>query len=140
VKVRKTSAGGSKAPEVFIQAIDMNPEYRPSTIKYAIKKQNQHNDQIFLPRCSHSRASTSEQQDCLLQPAIESFHIKMRKLQIAVNNSPTKNTVRRLFQSLNMRKWKQWKRPGITEKNASKHLQWVQSYAHYTPVDWNQVK
>jgi hypothetical protein len=82
-----------------------------STIQYTIKKENQRNDQQSLPRSGRPKALTSEQQNHL------------RELQIAVDTSPSKSTVRRLSRSLHMRKWKQRNRPEITEGNATKRLQ-----------------
>jgi transposase len=116
------------------------PQIPLSTIQYTIKKENQRNDQQSLPRSGRPKALTSEQQNYLLDLATKDPHIKMRELQIAVDTSPSKSTVRRLFRNLHMRKWKQRNRPEIKEENAIKRLQWAQTYAHYTPDDWRRVK
>jgi transposase len=97
-----------------------------STIQYTIRKENQRNDQQSLPRSGRPKALTSEQQNHLLDLATKNPHIKMRELQIAVDTSPSKSTVRRLSRSPHMRKWKQRNRPEITEGNATKRLQWAQ--------------
>jgi hypothetical protein len=56
------------------------------------------------PKVSRPKALTSKQQNYLLNLATKDPHIKMRELQIAVDTSPSKSTVRQLFRSLHMRK------------------------------------
>ena len=63
----------------------------------------------------------------------------MRELSQAVQSSPSVRTVQRLFRTLHMQKWKQCKRPEITEENAEKRLRWARTYANYTAEDFKKV-
>ena len=80
------------------------PQIPFSTVRYTVINQNDRNDHISKPRSGRPPILSPEQKDHLHKLAIEDPHIKMRELQAAVDSSPSKDTVRRLFRNLHMKK------------------------------------
>ena len=97
-----------------------------STIRNTIKLESSRSNQCSLPRSGGPKKLSPSEENELLKKAEEDKHIKMRELQNAVNNSVSKSTVRRLFQTMHKRKWMQHKQPEIQPIHAEKRLQWAQ--------------
>lgn len=49
------------------------------------------------------------------------------------------DSIRRLLNAENMRKWRYSWRPYLTEQNALKRLQWAHRYRHFIAEDWARV-
>ena len=98
------------------------PYVSMSTIRNTIKLESSQSNQCSLPRSGGPKKLSPSEENELLKKAEEDKHIKMRELQNAVNNSVSKSTVRRLFQTMHKCKWMQRKRPEIQPIHAEKRL------------------
>lgn len=117
----------------------MHPEISISTIRYTIKKEQERINQQSKPRSGCPPKLSTEDKENLKDLATQNPHIKLCELQNAINIRVSKDTIRRTFRTLHMRKWLQRKRPEILPENAEKRLNWAQRYADYTSTDWQRV-
>ena len=116
-----------------------HPEISISTIRYTIKKEQERLNQRSLPRSGQPQKLSLEQKENIVNLTKTNPHITLYELQESVDMRCSKDTIRRVFRTLHMRKWLQRKRPEITPENAEKRLQWAQRYAHFTSTDWRRV-
>ena len=57
-----------------------------------------------------------------------------------IDEAASKETVRRLFREMRMRRWKRLKRPELKPEHAAARLRWAQIYGHFTAKEWSTVK
>ena len=63
----------------------------------------------------------------------------MRDLLESVDEAVKERSIRRLLNEMGRRKWRQLRRPELSEIHARKCLAWAHEYASFTPEDWAQV-
>ena len=64
----------------------------------------------------------------------------MRDLLESVDEAVKERSIRRLLNEMGRRKWRQLRRPELSEIHARKRLAWAHEYASFTPEDWAQVR
>lgn len=66
-------------------------------------------------------------------------HIKYKELMNEVDRDVSRDTIRRVFREMHMKKWLPKERPAIQQHHAAQRLAWAQKYANFTPEDWKRV-
>ncbi|KAJ5249553.1 hypothetical protein N7524_011869 [Penicillium chrysogenum] len=74
----------------------------------------------------------------LLHAIAENPKITREDMLAEVSHKVTYDSIRRLLNAENMRKWRCSWRPYLTEAPL-KRLQWAMKYRHFTPKDWGPV-
>ena len=117
-----------------------HPEIPISTIKSTIYNERKRLNNHSLPRSGRPHGLTEEQRDHLYDLTTTNPHIKMRDLLESVDEAVKERSIRRLLNEMGRRKWRQLRRPELSEIHARKCLAWAHEYASFTPEDWAQVR
>ncbi|KAJ5369237.1 uncharacterized protein N7496_008997 [Penicillium cataractarum] len=110
-----------------------------STIAYTIKKEPQRKMGISKPRSGRPKKLNDEDKARILEVISEQPRVTYEDLLSEVSYKVKKDSIRRLLNAENMRKWRCAWRPYLDEERAAKRLQWAHRYRHFLPTDWARV-
>lgn len=116
-----------------------HPEIPQSTIKFTIKMERHCLSNTSLPRSGQPRKLTEEDRGHLYDVISMDPHIKYRDLIDEVDEKVKQESIRRLLNEMDLRKWRQLSRPALCRIYAAKRLQWAKKYENFTPENWTQV-
>lgn len=119
----------------------LHPEVPLGTIKTTLRREATRVDNQSNKRSGAPRRLTEEQRDQIYDTVThEDPHISHRDLLASVSHVVKERSIRRLLRELGRRKWRQLKRPQLTEEQAAARLAWAKRYEHYTEEDWKRLK
>lgn len=109
------------------------------TIRTTIHRERERLNNVSKPRTGRPHLLTDEERDRLYDTAISNPHIKTRELVLEVDNALKDRTIRRLLREMGLRKWRQHRRPELTDEHARKRLQWARAHEDFMVEDWARV-
>jgi transposase len=110
-----------------------------STIRYTIKKEHERRAGVLKPRSGRPSKLNTTDKVRLLDAISENPKITQEDLLAEVSHKVKIDSIRRLLNTENLRKWRCSWRPYLTEKYALKRLRWATRYRHFTPEDGARV-
>ena len=110
-----------------------------STIAYTIKKEPERKLGISKPRSGRPKKLTEDDKSRILYVIAEQPRVTYEDLLSEVSYKVKKDSIRRLLNAENMRKWRCSWRPYLDDEHAAKRLQWASRYRYFTPADWARV-
>ncbi|KAJ5502615.1 hypothetical protein N7463_001086 [Penicillium fimorum] len=110
-----------------------------STIRYTIKKEHERRAGVSKPRSGRPRKLDTTDKVRLLDAISENPRITHEDLLAEVSHKVKIDSIRRLLNTENLRKWRCSWRPYLTEEHALKRLRWATRYRHFTKEDWARV-
>jgi hypothetical protein len=117
-----------------------HPELSISTIGSTCRKEASRANNATCARPGRPCVITEEQYDLLYDMAITASSISYKKLQGEVAPDASVQSVKRLLQEMNVRKWQRLQRPALTEDHAYARLNWAQRYRMFTYLNWRQFR
>lgn len=106
-----------------------HPEIPLSTIKYTLKMETQCLNCVSKPCSGQPQGLTEEQCDHLYNLTMTELHIKTHNMLEEVNHAVKEQSIQNLLNEMG-------RCPYLEETHAQKHLEWAQTYEHFTPDDW----
>ncbi len=119
----------------------LHPEIPLSTIKTTIRREATRVDNQTRPRSGAPRKITEEQRDQIYDEVMhKNPHVSHRDLLDSVDNVVKARSLRGLLREMDRRKWRQLKRPQLTQEQADARLPWAKRCENYTEEDWKRLK
>lgn len=94
---------------------------------------------VSKPRSGRPKKLTEEDKQRLLNVIEDNPRVTHEDLLSEVSHKVKIDSIRRLLNCENLRKWRCSWRPYLTEEHAQKRLRWAVRYRHFTPEDWARV-
>ena len=110
-----------------------------STIRYTIKKEQETRAGVSKPRSGRPNKLNEADKVRLLDAIQQNPRTTREDLLTEVSHRVKIDSIRRLLNAENLRKWRCSWRPYLTEEHAQKRRQWAFKYQHFTPEDWARV-
>jgi len=119
----------------------LHPEVPLGTIKTTLRREAIRNDNATQKRSGRPRQLTEEQRDQIYDTIThQNPHISHQDLLASVSHTVKERSLRGLLRELGKRKWRQLKRPQLTQAHADARHAWAKRYEHYTVEDWKRLK
>ncbi|KAJ5670851.1 uncharacterized protein N7477_006214 [Penicillium maclennaniae] len=111
------------------------PSIPLSTIKYTVKKANERNMNISLPRSGRPKVLDEANRQKIIDKVHAEPRVQYADLLAEVSNKCKKDSIARLLSVEGLKKWRVMKRPYLKDEHAAKRLSWARRYEHYMKED-----
>jgi transposase len=110
-----------------------------STIKSTVARESKRIDNQSMQRSGRPRKLDSEDKEKLLTTIDDNPRVTYDDLLATVDHKVKRHSIWRLLAEEGRRKWLVLDRPALTPWHAQKRLEWAQTYAGYTPLEFARV-